>query len=401
MGRGFGPVPEKAPFIPLKRSALIILTLSVAFAAEGRAHHGQDFLLVQDYQVPSVWDGSVFSGFEWSKSGGTDELSVETGMMLGIAPRLSLGAAVHFADEGDGWNFSSVTPMLQFQLTPPSSDWPFKVSFMAGYVFAEPSDESYSTTVYEPYFLPGKSIPAATGTQISTTNVTLAPLPPVVRRPSRQAGPPVDPPDDTHCGPDYGPDAPPCPEKQPRSTKNVRHAGHGSGTPHPIPIKLPVQPDTPTASGPSNNGSAAGRSTAGKGRAASGQMAYRKRVVKVPADHAHTGIHRHGENGFQARLIVETDLTASDKLLFNLIHLTPESGKPAWGYAAGLRHSFSHEWAVGVEAIGDFGDANEHEMVLGGYFSPNHHATFKLGVGFGLTEVSPDFSLRTGFVIRF
>ena len=355
---------------------------------------------MQDYHVPSVWDGSVFSGFEWSKLGGADELSVETGMMLGIAPRLSIGAAVHFADEGDGWSYSSVTPMLQFQLTPPSSDLPFKVSFMAGYVFAEPSDESYTTTVLEPYYLPGKSVPAFAGNQVSNiADAPLAPLPPVVRRPSHQAGPPVDPDDDPPCGPDYGPDAPPCPEKQPKTSKNVRHAGHGTGTPHPVPIKLPVQQDPTPSSGASNGG--ATRKVSGKGQPAQAKVAYRKRVVKVPADHAHTGIHRHGENGFQARLIVETDLTASDKLLFNLIHLTPESGKPAWGYAAGLRHSFNHEWAVGVEAIGDFGDANEHEMVLGGYFSPNHHATFKLGVGFGLTDVSPDFSLRTGFVIRF
>jgi hypothetical protein len=100
-------------------------------------------------------------------------------------------------------------------------------------------------------------------------------------------------------------------------------------------------------------------------------------------------------------MIVEADLTSKDKIIFNLIGLWPEGSKPAWGYACGVRHSFSHTWATGLEAIGDFGEANEHELVLGGYCSPNHHLALKIGAGLGLTSSSPDFSVRTGVVWRF
>ena len=117
--------------------------------------------------------------------------------------------------------------------------------------------------------------------------------------------------------------------------------------------------------------------------------------------HEHAGLHRHHENFFTARLVLETSLSEVDTIVLNLINVTPENGNAVWGYATGYRHSFSHALSVGIEGMGDFGEANEHELILGAYFSPTHSFTFKLGVGHGLTSSSPDFSLRGGMLWRF
>jgi hypothetical protein len=208
---------------------------------------------------------------------------------------------------------------------------------------------------------------------------------PVPVRPLPAAPPVVDPdPDpDPPCGPAYGPDAPPCPAPVAPALAPARRPRHAGHTPDPS-VPSPAPTPQPDSSGPSTKTPAPSR--------------VHHRADSPPA---YDGIHRHGEDHAFARVIIEADLTPADKVIFNLLALWPESGKPAWGYAAGYRHVFSHAFAAGVEAIGDFGDANEHELVLGGYVSPTHHLTFKLGAGMGLTATSPDFSLRTGVVWRF
>ena len=117
--------------------------------------------------------------------------------------------------------------------------------------------------------------------------------------------------------------------------------------------------------------------------------------------HGHAGIHRHGENHFFGRLIIESDLTSADKVLVNVIAVVPERGSAAWGYAAGYRHAFHHALALGVEAIGDFGDGDEHEILAAAYVEPVDSWLLRLGAGFGLSDNAPDFSLRAGVVWRF
>ena len=101
-----------------------------------------------------------------------------------------------------------------------------------------------------------------------------------------------------------------------------------------------------------------------------------------------------------SRLIIEGDFGAT-KAIFNLISVARSSGGASWGYAAGVRHKVLEQLAFGVEAIGDFDSHGWHELVGGVYYEPVHSLTLKLGAGFGLTEETPDFTLRTGFVWRF
>jgi len=343
----------------LLAAPVIALTTSLA-----QAHHGQEFLVVQDAAVPTLWSGTVFGSAEWSRDGSDDELSQEPGFLLGIAPRVALGTTMGFSGTENDWAYESVSPFLQVQLTPPESR--FRVAVVAGYHFADGSSA--------PAPAGAAAAPVATPVRAKTPKPASPPRPVVV--------PPPDPDPDPPCGPAYGPDAPPCPDTaSPVIRRKLRHAGHVPPTPAPAPGPAPVA-------------SAAGKPSASAAPTPA-------RTTPTPPAESYDGIHRHGEDHAFASLVVEADLTSADKLIINLITLWPEQGKPAWGYAAGYRHAFSHALAAGLEAIGDFGDANEHEIVLGGYASPTHHLTFKLGAGLGLTEASPDFSVRTGVVWRF
>lgn len=358
----------KSPHSPFRRcrpplSLVATIALSAPGLAPVFAHHGQEFLVVQDASVPSMWSGTVFGGIEWSRDGSDDELTQEPGVMLGLGSRLAVGTTLGFAGSENDWYYESVSPFAQFQITPPT--WPVRVALMAGYHFADDSVAASAAS------------PAATFTPAPAAPVVERVAPPVIVAPPPDPDPDPDPP----CGPAYGPDAPPCPEPAPVAPgRKLRHAGHV--TPEPPPT-TPVAKPAPT----SNTTSTASA---------------KKQTARPPAaTKPYDGIHRHAEDHAYARLIIEADLTSHDKLIFNLIGLWPERGSPAWGYAAGYRHSFSHALAAGVEAIGDFGDANEHELILGGYFSPTHHLSLKLGAGIGLTDASPDVSLRTGVVWRF
>lgn len=347
------------------RSRRPLLVLSAAIAGSfpcAQAHHGQEFLVVQDAAVPSLWTGVAFGSLEWSKDGDDNTFSTEPGVMVGIAPRVAIGGTVGFTDENGSWAFESVAPTMQIQLTP--SDWRVRVSVVAGYHFAYSSTESTAS-------------PPATSTTSTAPTPTAAVQPPA---PTDNGS--IDP-DPVPCGPEFGPDAPPCPD--PAATtpgRKLRHAIHS-----------PPAPAPPPTSGKS-------QSTPKKSTSSSTSTSSSSSETTSTTD-SYDGIHRHHENHVFARMIVEADLTSKDKIIFNLIGLWPEGSKPAWGYACGVRHSFSHMWATGLEAIGDFGEANEHELVLGGYCSPNHHLALKIGAGMGLTSSSPDFSVRTGVVWRF
>ena len=323
-----------------------------AAPATVRAHHGQEFLVAQDASVPSLWSGTLFGNIEWSKDGSQDGWETESGFLVGVAPRIAAGAAVGFADGSGRWDYESVAPFVQIQLTPPQ--WHVRVAVIAGYHFADGSAGVSPSSVLE---ITDAAAPRA-ATTTTTRTVTTTPEP--------------EPETPVQCGPDYGPDAPPCALDNDRPSP--RHVGHTPATSTTV-----VQTKTTT------------------GKNGTTEV---KRQKPTPAP-AYDGIHRHDEDHFFSRLVIEADLTSSDKFIFNLIALCPENGKPAWGYAAGLRHAFNHDWAIGAEAIGDFGDANEHELVLGGYFSPIHTTAIKLGAGLGLTEASPDFSLRAGVILRF
>lgn len=112
-------------------------TLALALSQPARAHHGRDFLLVQDYSIPAPRDGHLVAGFDWSDEGDDDEFGFEPGFSLGLMPRLSVGTTLHFGGGAlDDIDIDEVAPSLQVQLTPPDANFPIRLALFAGYAFA-------------------------------------------------------------------------------------------------------------------------------------------------------------------------------------------------------------------------------------------------------------------------
>lgn len=277
---------------PLLNKRLTATAFALALTLPAAAHHGRDFLLVQDAAVPLPFTGILYSNFVLATHPGPDEWTIEPGIQYGIAPGLSLGATLTFLDEGEGMEYAALSPQLQWQLNP-GTKGPIRLSLLAGYQFAESTGDAHDHGDHD----------HGTGTA---------------------------------CGPEFGPDAPPCETIPPHT-----HA------------------------------------------------------------HSHSGIHQHGTDALFTRFILEADIAPDTKLALNLIGVLPDGDNMQWGYAAGLRHAFSHAFALGIEALGDFKTHGYHEIAAAAYFSPTHTLTLKCGLGTGLTSQSPDLTLHTGLLWRF
>jgi opacity protein-like surface antigen len=271
------------------RQSLLVLACAAGVPLLSFADHGQDFLLLEDYDLPAPGSGHITGNFEWEKYSNDDAFGLGPSLMIGVLPRTALSVDMHFRNEGDGFEYNSVMPAAHFQITSPDSKSPFKVGFSVGYQWTEGADEEEAESESE----------------------------------------------GEHS--EHGHD-----QHQEVGHNEVSTSVHGHGE----------------------------------------------------------GIHNHRSDALKSRLVIEGDF-GKTKVLFNLISVVPESGNTAWGYAAGVRHKIVDQLALGVEALGDFESDGWHELVAGAYIEPVHSVTLKIGAGFGLTEATPDFTLRTGFVWRF
>lgn len=279
----------------MKSLALVICVPSIALA-----HHGQDFFVTLDSEVPAAYSAATFTSFEWSRNGSAYELSVEPGFLVGIAPGLAAGASVSFEDDGGGnWNYSAIIPQLQFQF--PVGDFPVSFGVSASYSFADGAAEHDDGAAGHSHGGSG-----GRGSDI-----------------------------------DLGPDAPP--------------SGSGGSQPH----------------------------------------------VHSHSGHPHSGIHRHGEDYFLLRLVAESSLGENTRLVGNLIGVAADSGEIDLGYALGIRRQINHDFAIGLEAIGDFNLHGEHEVIGGVYWSPSHAFVVRFGAGAGIGATASDFSLHGGVTWRF
>lgn len=117
--------------------------------------------------------------------------------------------------------------------------------------------------------------------------------------------------------------------------------------------------------------------------------------------HHHGGIHRHGEDHFQIRLLGEWQASSDTRIVANFIAVGGGSDDIDLGYSLGIRHDLSSKLAAGLEAIGDFNSKGSHEVIAGLYFSPRHDLTLRLGAGTGFGPYAPDISLHSGMTWRF
>ena len=267
------------------KTYFVTTAVSAALAVALLAHHGSEFITLHDYDIGHAGDGNAQFNFEWESEDDHDELSVEPSIFYSPISRLGIGAALRFEDDDESdWEYSSVTPFAQVQLTDPHSDWWLDIGLSFGYQFADGQAEAES--------------------------------------------------DDEHG---HG--------------EEEHGHGHGHGE-------------------------------------------------EEESGHGHSGIHNHDVDQWLARLILETEI-GKTKVTGNVISTYPEGDDANWGYGIGVRHPVGERLALGVEAIGDFESDGEHEVVGSVHYSLSARATARIGVGFGLTDESPDFSLQTGLVWKF
>lgn len=120
------------------KNIFAIALLSLAAAQSVKAHHGQDFLLIEDYQQAAPGQAYFISNFEWERGEEGNEYGFAPSLMVGILPRIALSVDTDFRKEVEGdWAYSTVTPAIHVQLSPTESKFPIKFGFSTGYQFHE------------------------------------------------------------------------------------------------------------------------------------------------------------------------------------------------------------------------------------------------------------------------
>ncbi|MEQ1751894.1 MAG: hypothetical protein ABL974_20905, partial [Prosthecobacter sp.] len=128
------------------RAYSFVIPLLFLLTTTLHAHHGRDFILIQDSAIPDYLSGVAIAGYEWTSDGDTNEFSTEPGFFIGLAPALAFGLSAGFSDEGDGWNYTGGTPQFVVSILPATGPMNFRVGFWTGYEFAEASDHADSTS---------------------------------------------------------------------------------------------------------------------------------------------------------------------------------------------------------------------------------------------------------------
>jgi hypothetical protein len=324
----------------MRRLSIIFCLMAGALFSgpEARAHHGRDFLVLQDFYLPEMFNGVLIGGFETTKTGSEFEFGLEPQLIFGVFPRAALGVSLSFDDPmGSPWGYESVMPGFYYQITPPDSDFPIRVGFSARYQFARSVETADPSVSVERSTL-------SSGEQVITKVIRT-----VHPHGSGSSGNPDDPGAGGHV-----------------HTQIIRTVVKADGT-----------SQTTTVNGQGSNASGGHQ-------------------------HSHAGsTHTHGDNAFFGTLVVEGTLTDHDKVVFNLINVLADDGAAGWGYAAGMRHQFTHSFSMSVEATGDFASNGYQEINLGAFYLPHHNVTLRAGIGMGLTPVAPDGILRAGVVWRF
>lgn len=103
------------------------------------AHHGRDFILIQDSSIPAPLQGVATAGLEWTRERSTDEVSAEPGIFMGLGPALAIGLSAGATDDGNGWRYSSVTPQFVLSLLPATGARSLRLGLWTGHEFADPA----------------------------------------------------------------------------------------------------------------------------------------------------------------------------------------------------------------------------------------------------------------------
>lgn len=117
----------------------MVLSLGIfhALSSSAYAHHGRDFILLQDSAIPAQFSGVFTGGYQWTRDGSNDSFSTEPSFYLGLTSSIAFGLSAGFSDDGNGWNYTGVTPQIVWSILGPTGPRNVRVGLWAGYEFAE------------------------------------------------------------------------------------------------------------------------------------------------------------------------------------------------------------------------------------------------------------------------
>ncbi|MDB6069314.1 MAG: hypothetical protein JWL81_485 [Verrucomicrobiales bacterium] len=370
------------------------------------AHHGQEFFLLYDARVQQPRHGVLQQNFSFIDEGDDDSLSLSPSLSLGVLPRTAFNLRADFADDANqGWTYRSIEPGFQIDLTPPNLKLPIRIGFAASYQFGEGGESTHTHGAAD---LSGETVAHvhdnnSTNSTAAATHVHAAGAAhddtgtgTAAHDHSTHDHPPLV---ETPPGEDAGPDGLTAEEIAAINAANAAAAAAADAQAAAAAAQAASQAQAQAANtAPAAKPKPKSKST----KKAPAPAAHSHSADEAESGHSHSGsIHNHDDNLFTARLIFEADLTENTLLVANLINVIPEGGDVAWGYAIGVRQRLRPGLSVGVEALGDF-DRNKHQEVLGAVFwEPMHHVLLKVGVGTGLTAISPDTTVRAGVLWMF
>jgi hypothetical protein len=380
---------------PQIRAVVPALVLHVlTFTA--RAHHGQEFFLLNDARVQAPGSGLIQSTFSFSDEGYADSLELNPGITLGVLPRTAISVTANFAqEENESWRYRSVEPSVLLDLTPRNFRLPIRFGVSFGYQFADGAAgelDNHAVTALSGLLLEHTHTEAELSGS-SAASATSSPGQATGEAPHDHS---------THdhstlpaagSGGESNPDA--------LTPEEIAAMGGGSST---TPDPATPATSTPAPATSKSPSSASTSKTKSKSAATEAAAHSHTHAGGEANGHSHShenSIHNHDDNLFTSRFTFEADLTKSTLLVGNLICSLPEGGSASWGYAVGLRQRLRPGFVVGFEAIGDF-DRHGYQEALGAvYWEPVHHLTLKLGAGTGLSPVSPDATVRAGLIWMF
>ncbi len=84
----------------------------------------------------------------------------------------------------------------------------------------------------------------------------------------------------------------------------------------------------------------------------------------------------------------------------NLLYEKASNSSAEWGYAAGVRRSFSQKHGFGLELLGSLESNGSSELLVGYYGELSERFSINAGVGTGI-DSGPDWSARTALIWQF
>jgi hypothetical protein len=113
-----------------------------------------------------------------------------------------------------------------------------------------------------------------------------------------------------------------------------------------------------------------------------------------------SAVHSHGEDLFTGRIELDYRL-GSTLVRGGVIGTVFDDGDAEFGYSAGILQRIIDPVHLALDAFGDFDSAGYQEVSATVYYRTTQALQLSAGVGFGLTDETPDSIVRFGVTYRF